>query len=459
MNNMTLDNIAVACNGRLFTKGAVGERELKGVVIDSRLVGADFLFIATKGEKVDGHDFIESAIKQGAMAVVCEKLPSNKAIPCILVEDSLLALKNIALWYRMQLSIPIVGITGSVGKTSTKEFVSSVLSKRYSVLKTEGNYNNEIGLPLSILKIRKGHEIAVLEMGISDFGEMHRLSEMAKPDYCLFTNIGQSHLEQLGSREGILKAKTEMFDFMSEDGAVVLNGDDDMLSTIHDVRGLTPERYGLSTYNDVYADNIITKGLFGSSYDLHIKDEVIPISSSMPGSHMILNALAAATVGLMLGLTSNEIKEGIEQIQPLRGRNHIICHEKWTIIDDCYNANPVSMKSAIDLLDMADTRRVAILGDMGELGRSEIQLHREIGKYIATKNVDLLICVGLLSAHMYEGAKEVMSDNSRTLFYFDTRDHLIKALPDLLINGDTILVKASHFMGFDNIVNLLCPVD
>ena len=173
--------------------------EVKGIVIDSRLVKKDYLFIATKGERVDGHDYIESAISKGAMAVVCQRPPSSK-IPYILVDDSLLALKDIASWYRMQLDIPIVAITGSVGKTSSKEFVSSVLSQKFSVLKTQGNYNNEIGLPLTILQIRKDHEIAVLEMGINDFGEMHRLSKIAKPDYCLITNIGECHLEKLVDR-------------------------------------------------------------------------------------------------------------------------------------------------------------------------------------------------------------------------------------------------------------------
>lgn len=455
MKNMTLNNITKACNGKLFNEGSVEETHIKGVVLDSRLVRKDFIFIATKGEKVDGHDYIDVAIEQGAIAVVCERIPSNETIPYILVNDSLQALKDIATWYRMQLNIPLVGITGSVGKTSTKEFVSSVLSQRYSVLKTEGNYNNEIGLPLTILQIRKDHEIAVLEMGISDFGEMHRLSAIAKPDYCLLTNIGQCHLEQLGSREGVLKAKSEIFDFMNRNGGVILNGDDDMLSTIHNVGGITPIRYGLNTDNDVYADNIITNRLLGSSYNLHIKGETLSVKSSTPGNHMILNALAAATIGHMLGLTDKEITQGIEQIQPVSGRNNIISHKNWTIIDDCYNANPVSMKAAIDLLDMADTRKVAILGDMGELGKSENQLHKEIGEYIASKNIDIIICVGKLSRHLYDGAKELLSDNSETLFHFDTQQELIIALPELLIKGDTILVKASHFMGFDNIVNLL----
>lgn len=455
MKNMTLLNISKACNGKLFSFDTTDDRAVKGVVIDSRLIKKDFLFIASKGERVDGHDYIEAAIKQGAMAVVCERPPKDTTIPYIIVEDSLLALKDIATWYRMQLDIPVVGITGSVGKTSTKEFVSSVLSMKYKVLKTEGNYNNEIGLPLTILRIDNSHDIAVVEMGISDFGEMHRLSKIAKPDYCLLTNIGQCHLEQLGSREGILKAKSEIFDFMSEDGRIILNGDDDMLSTIQRVKEITPLRYGLSSDMDIYADNIISKGLRGSEYNLHYKNETISVHSPMPGRHMILNALAAAAVGWMLGLSGKEIAQGIAKLQPVSGRNNIIAHKKLTIIDDCYNANPVSMKAAIDLLTMTDTRKLAILGDMGELGKHENQLHKDVGAYAATNNIDIIICVGSLAINMYEGAKDLLSNNADNLFYYKTRDELIKALPDLLSEGDTILVKASHFMGFDRIIEAL----
>lgn len=480
MKNMTLLNIANACGGSLFCGSGDCKdsynKKIKGVVLDSRLVKEDYLFIAVKGGRVDGHDYIEAAYNNGAAAVICEKAPANVPIPYILVKDSLQALKDIAEWYRMQLNITVVGITGSVGKTSTKEFVSSVLSRKYRVHKTEGNYNNEIGLPLTILKIREEHEIAVLEMGISNFGEMRRLSKIARPDYCLITNIGQCHLENLGSRQGILMAKSEIFDFMNENGRAILNGDDDMLSTIHEVKGKVPIRYGLSPEYDVWADNIKSHGLEGSTCDIHIKDEVIHVNIPMPGRHMILNALAAAATGALLGVSGREIAEGIGRITPVSGRSHIIKHNNLTIIDDCYNANPVSMKAALDLLSMADTRKVAILGDMGELGQDEIKLHKETGEYAAFKNIDIILCAGKLSLHMYNGASETLTgilsnssaqgttgssgnnssnDISKRLFYFENRDDLIKALPDIIKEGDTVLVKASHFMGFDAVVNEL----
>lgn len=246
MKNMTLVSVAESCGGTLHNAGTDWDKTAAGVVIDSRKVEKDFIFIATKGERVDGHSFIPQVAEKGAMAVVCEKEPEGVGIPYILVKDSFQALKDIAEYYRKQLSIKVVGITGSVGKTSTKEFVAEVLSQKYKVLKTEGNFNNEVGLPLMVLQIRDEHEVAVLEMGISHFGEMHRLSKIARPDICVMTNIGQCHLEFLGTREGILKAKSEIFDFASKDAAVFVNGDDDMLQTVREVNGKPLVYFGFS---------------------------------------------------------------------------------------------------------------------------------------------------------------------------------------------------------------------
>lgn len=461
MNNMTITQIAQACNGQITGYSDHDSREAAGVVIDSRRVEPDCIFIATVGERVDGHDFINSAFDKGALAAVCEKLPPAPKGPCILVKDSFQALKAIALWYRTQLDIKVVGVTGSVGKTSTKEFISSVLSEKYQVLKTEGNFNNEVGLPLTILRIRKEHQVAVLEMGISHFGEMHRLSEIARPDICVITNIGQCHLENLGSREGILKAKSEIFDFMNGQGSVCINGDDDMLATLKEVKGCPPVRFGLASGNDFYADQLQSRGLFGSSCDIHYNGNTLHADIPLPGEHMVMNTLAAASVGNLLGMSSGEIAAGISHVQPVGGRSHIIRQDNWTIIDDCYNANPVSMQAALELLSLADTRRIAILGDMGELGTNENVLHREVGTYACSGKTDLLICVGRLSRYMYEGAIEALSKAKSKpaaaagLYYFETREDLIKALPTLVRADDTILVKASHFMKFEQVVEAL----
>jgi UDP-N-acetylmuramoyl-tripeptide--D-alanyl-D-alanine ligase len=457
LKNMTLTQIAMACGGKLH--GIDPGREAAGVVMDSRKIETDFLFIASVGERVDGHSFINEVLNKGALGVICEKAPDSPNGPYILVDNSFEALKNIAIWYRHQLEIKIVGITGSVGKTSTKEFISAVLSQNYQVLKTEGNFNNEIGLPLTILRIRDTHQIAVLEMGISDFGEMHRLSEIARPDICVITNIGQCHLENLHSREGILKAKTEIFDFMNEHGRVIVNGDDDMLLSIKEVKGLRPIRFGIGSDNDVTATDIVSKGLFGSTCNIQVGYKPFSADVPLPGAHMVLNALAATAVGSLLDMTNQEIAVGISSVKPVGGRSNILREKSWTIIDDCYNANPVSMKTAIDLLSTADTRKVAILGDMGELGAREKSLHKEVGEYAIASKIDLLICVGELSLVMYEGAQELINlqpdSNHNKLLYYSTRDELIASLPSFLKYEDTILVKASHFMGFEHVVKAL----
>ena len=324
MKNMTLQNIATACNGKLVCSAGQEQINIKGAVLDSRLVEEGYLFFATKGEKVDGHSFIPQVAEKKAACVVCEKVPESVEIPYILVEDSFTALKQIATFYRENLNIPIVGITGSVGKTSTKEIISSVLATRYNVLKTEGNFNNEVGLPLTILRIRDEHKVAVVEMGINHFGEMHRLSEIAKPDICVITNIGQCHLEFLGSREGILKAKSEIFDFMNPEGYVCINGDDDMLSTIKEVHGHKPVSYGLTMKNDVYVTNVKNNGILGSTASIYLNDETFDVEIPLPGEHMVMNALAATCVGDLLGLKPEEIAEGIANVKPVDRRSNLI---------------------------------------------------------------------------------------------------------------------------------------
>ncbi len=461
MKNMTLRNMARACGGVLHMPRGAGEKaeeEASCVVINSRKIEAGGVFIATKGEKVDGHQFIAQVAEKGALGVVCER-PADYPVPYILVKDSFQALKDIAEFYREQLSVKVVGITGSVGKTSTKEFIASVLSEKYQVLKTSGNFNNEVGLPLTVLSIRPEHEIAVLEMGISNFGEMHRLSKIAKPDICVITNIGQSHLENLGSREGIFKAKSEIFDFMNPDGHVFVNGDDDILRHIKKKGSHDPIHFGLESDNEIFASDVVSRGLLGTRAVIHANLEAFRVEIPLPGAHMVLNALAAAGVGMELGLTSGEVKAGITHVERVNGRSNVISLSGCTLIDDCYNANPGSMRAAIDLLCQAPGRKVAILGDMFELGENEEELHAGVGAYAVEKGTDVIICTGALSGHMYERAvheKELSTDTSvKEICYFATRDELQEHLPALLKEGDTVLVKASHGMEFEKIVEFL----
>ena len=457
MKNMTLKNIAGACQGQLVCKAGQEQFEIKGAVLDSRLVEEGYLFFATKGERVDGHSFIAQVAEKKAACVVCEKAPENVDIPYILVEDSFVALKQVATFYRDNLTIPIVGITGSVGKTSTKEIISSVLSTRYNVLKTEGNFNNEVGLPLTILRIRDEHKVAVVEMGINHFGEMHRLSKIAKPDICVITNIGQCHLEFLGSREGILKAKSEIFDFMNPDGYVCINGDDDMLSTIKEVHGHKPVSYGMTMKSDVYVTESKSNGIFGSKATIYLNDETFDVEIPLPGEHMVMNALAATCVGDLLGLKPEEMAEGIKNVKAVGGRSNLISLKNRTILDDCYNANPVSMKAAIDLLKQADTRKVAILGDMFELGEGQDVMHAEIGTYAVERGIDVLVCVGELSQNMYDAAIKAQQDFNSDIkvYYLKDTQEVIDKIEEYLEKDDAILVKASHGMGFAKVVEAL----
>ena len=452
MQGLTIETVAKACDGQIFYSDCEQKKWkdhcLTGVEIDSRKLVAGNLFIATRGERVDGHSFIPEAFEKGCMAVVCEELPKEKTGPCILVEDSFLALKQIAAYYRSLLKIPVVGITGSVGKTSTKEVIATVLSEKFSVLKTEANYNNEVGLPLTILLIREEHQIAVLEMGINHFGEMTRLSAIARPDVCVITNIGPCHLEFLGDLDGVLQAKTEMFQNLKQGATVCLNGDDQKLQSVEKVQNKKPVFFGFGENNDIRVKEIENKGLFGSTALLMTKEESITFSIPVPGEHMIKNCACAAAVGLQFGMSLREIAEGIAHTKALQGRSRVVEGKDIVIIDDCYNANPLSMKSALSLLETAKSRKVAILGDMFELGEREVELHKEVGEYAAQIKLDLLICIGNLSKNLYETAKK----GTFPCYYFSTKEEFIKEIDNLLQVADTVLLKASNGMQFSSLV-------
>lgn len=458
MKNMTLEAIAKAVGGQLHIgNGYDAKKEATGVVIDSRLVEEGNVFVATKGAKVDGHTFIPQVIEKGAMGVICEDAP-DESYTYILVKDSFKALKDAAEYYRNQLDIKFVGIIGSVGKTSTKEIVAATLSTKYNVLKTLGNFNNEVGVPLTIFRIKEEHEIAVVEMGISDFGEMSRLGQIAKPNVVIMTNIGPCHLEKLIDLDGVLKAKTEVFDYMPDDGIIILNAQDDKLKTVK-----KSDNKEIIFYDgeDIYAEIKENLGLKGTKFDLNAYGKKIPCQINLPGRHMVTNSLAAAAAGLKLGLTLEEISKGIASAEGIAGRSHLIETKDYLLIDDCYNANPKSMKSAIDLMGYALGRKVAILGDMFELGEEENALHYQVGEYAMKNGIDLLICVGKLSKNMFDGALKVKNDDSvlGEVCYFENKEDLLIALKDtnrsLLRKDDTILIKASHGMGFTEIVELL----
>ena len=465
MKGMTLRAMTQAVNGIYHGNGEDYDKEITAITIDSRKVAEGGLFIAIKGERSDGHDFIGQCFEKGAACVISEKELPDEERSYIQVESSLQALKDLALLYRNNLDVKVVGITGSVGKTSTKETISSVLSEKYRVLKTLGNFNNEIGLPLTVFRLTEDDEVAVLEMGISDFGEMTRLARVAKPDYCVITNIGQCHLENLGSRDGILKAKTEIFDYLKPDGTAVLNWNDDKLSTLDkDPRITEPVFYGISGDESaskapsVQAKDCESLGLAGSRFTLHTPEGEISVTVPAPGKHMISNALAAASVGLLLGLSLEQIRQGIESYEPVGGHGHIIQTDGMTIMDDCYNANPVSMKAGIDVLhEVEEARTVAVIGDMFELGTDETKLHYEVGQYAAQKGISVIISIGSLAKNYEEGICDVSSRggyNGTHLYYPDLDEFLEKGIGEIR-KGDAVLVKASHAMHFEKIVKKL----
>ena len=455
MKNMSLQKIAAACGGTYCGSADLSEREVSSVVIDSRKAEKDSLFVAIKGARVDGHSFIPQVMEKGALCAVSEQDLGDVPYPYIKVGSCEQALKDIAEHYRRSLDIRVVGISGSVGKTSTKEMIASVLGQKFNVLKTEGNFNNEIGLPLTVFNIREEHEIAVLEMGISHFGEMTRLAKIARPDICVITNIGVAHIESLGSRDGILKAKTEMFKYMNPEGTIILNGDDDKLRGFVPENGVSPVYFGLDPSCPYHAEKTENKGLRGTDAEFVTPDSRFRAHISIPGGHMVYNALAGIAVGTALGMTPDEMARGIEALVPIAGRNNLIETERWSIIDDCYNANPASMKSSLDVLACADTRTVAILGDMFELGASEKEMHYEVGAYAAEKGISVLICIGGLSAETARGAREAADGAAMEILHYSTKEDFFKEMNDVLKKDDTILVKASHGMEFTEIVNFL----
>lgn len=456
MRNMILWNLQNATGGTLYNAEEVMSKEISAVISDSRRVRENCLFICIKGERADGHDFAEQVIEDGALAVVTERPFEGAEFPYLLVESTFQATKDIAEFYRSGLDTKIIGVTGSVGKTSTKEMIAAVLSKKYKVNKSKGNLNNEWGVAFTLFNIKDTDEFAVVEMGINHFGEMDKLAKMARPDIVVMTNIGQSHLEYLESRDGILKAKREIFNYLPPYGMVILNGDDDKLATITNANGIKPDYFGFGKSCDICAEKYRSLGLEGSAFDIVFHSPggkmTMSVTLPVPGKQMVYNALAATMVASKLKVAPLLVKQALETTVAVAGRNNIIKTPHYTVLDDAYNACPTSVEAAIDVLETAPGRKVAILGDMMELGKNSDKFHFQLGQYVGKSGVDLVICVGANSEKTYMGAK-MSTDNK--VEYFKTVDECIEELPKLLQDGDNILVKASHAMGFEKIVTWL----
>lgn len=444
MNAMTIERAAAACGGRLcgveHKDAALGR-----VIIDSRLVQPGDLFVAYRGENTDGHRFIASALEKGAACCLAEVLPEGVSGPVLLVENVQTALEQITEACRETLRLPVIGITGSVGKTSAKEMIAAVLGQRYAVLKTEGNLNNQIGVPMTISRITPAHEIAVVEMGISGFGEMRTLSRMAKPTIGVFTVIGHAHLEFLHDLNGVLAAKTEMLENMAEDAWIVVNGDDALLRAFPcSQRKLT---VGLGEGNMLRAENV-RQTPEGTRCTIRGMDRCLRAEIPAFGQHMVYAALEGAAVGILQGLTDGEIEAGIRAFE-IVGRRAAVCDTgSITLVDDSYNANPDSVKCGVDSLLTLPGRHVCILGDMRELGEDSPAMHFDVGRYAAEKGVDEIWCSGVYGTDLAKGAGEKGKA-------FESVEALIEALPALVHSGDAILVKASRGARFERVSEAL----
>ncbi len=443
------------CNGKLI--GA--DLPITSITTDSRKIENGCMFIAIKGERFDGHSFIEQAWSLGADCVLSQTafdVPEGKAL--ILVEDTRAAMLRIANGYRNLFDICLVNITGSVGKTTTKDMTAAVLSQGGKTLKTEGNFNNDIGVPITLFRLEDDIKTAVVEIGMNHFGEIDTLASACEPNIGIITNVGVSHIENLGSREGILKAKCEMLPHIKKGGYAVLNADNDMLATIKGrekefglPENVTAVWYGRDKSNDVWANDVVSHGIDGMECTIHMAVGEIRVHITTAGEHMVQNALAAAAAGEIIGLTPEQIKNGIEGFEPTGKRMEVIrLKNGGTIINDCYNANPVSTKAAIDVLSECDGKKTAVLGDMGELGSFGAEMHREVGEYCAKKNIDHVVAIGELSKNMYNACKDKVAKAE----YFATVADYIATNPTVSDN-EYILVKASHFMKFEQITSIL----
>lgn len=451
MEIINLQAVVGGVKGKLLKQGTVDD--FSNVSIDSRKVKSGDIFFALAGENFDGHEYLHKAIEGGTKLCIVhrevldiEEVPKDVSI--VLVEDTRIALMDLAKYYINKLNIKVIGITGSTGKTSTKDIVAAVLGERYKVFKTLGNFNNEVGLPLMIFKLDKSYDIAVLEMGMSNLGEIERLARVANPDIAIITNVGLSHIENLKTRENILKAKMEITTLFKENNTLIINADNDMLSTVSETSYKTI-KIGLENDYNFKGTRIIINN---NSIEFKVIENGIEIDKTVkvniPGKHNILNSLLAIATARELGLTYEEICQGIKKLEFTSMRLDIVNCGKYIIINDAYNASPDSMEAALEVLkNYEGKRKIAVLGTMRELGEEAYEAHRRVGDFAKKCNIDLLLTTGEFNEAYKAGFKE------GNVSAFNTQEELINYLSTIIAEGDVILVKASRTMKFENIVS------
>lgn len=414
---------------------------------DTRAIEKDGVFVALRGDCFDGHDFLPQAVLQGAGILVVEQPLPSCAVTTIVVEDTRQALLDIAKGYRALFPIPLVAVTGSVGKTTTKEMIASVLEQKYHCLKTEGNFNNEIGLPLTLLRLDDSYGIGVVELGMSHAGEIARMAPVAAADTAVISNIGMSHIEHLGSRENILRAKLEIREGFSENGELWVNGDDDLLQTVDGAR-----TYGCAEGRDLVAREVeLTED--GSRFTVELDGERYPISLHIPGRHNVYNALAAIAVGRRFGVEPAAIVRGLEQSESVGMRMRLEQVEGLSLIVDCYNASPDSMRAALTVLQHhTSTRKIAVLGDMLEMGSFAPRAHREVGLFAGKVGADAVFCLGEQAACLAEGARE---SGVASVVCATSMEELLQQLLPFLRNGDGVLIKGSRGMKMERVCDAI----
>ena len=444
----TISDILKATGGKLISGD--GNGSITDINTDTRVIKEGMLFVALIGDSFDGNNYVQQAVDAGAVGcVVSKEVKADTNL--ILVEDTTKALGQIAKYHKERFGVPFVGVTGSVGKTTTKDMISCALSAKFNVLKTQKNFNNHIGLPLTLLRLRDEHEIGVVEMGMSGFGEIDYLASLAKPDVAVFTNIGLSHVEKLGSRENILKAKSEILDHLSADGIVVYCADDDLLVTLKGKTGHKYISYGIENKDADYIATNITADEISTKFDVSENGKTYRVQIPILGEHNIKNALAAFIVARHFGAEPEAVIEALKEFVPGKMRQNILHANGITVINDCYNASPSSAEAGLKILNQLNgERKIAVLGDMLEMGDLSDYAHRLVGKYVVDFGADFLVTVGTKSGAIAEGAIEngFAPENAAN---FETNAQAIEFLDKFIQKGDIVLVKASRSMKLEEI--------
>ena len=432
-----------------------GEIIFSGVTTDSRKITEGVLFVALKGENFNGEDFAEDSLKKGAAAVLVSDSAKNISGGVVLkVEDTLTAYQKISQSWRERFQIPVIAITGSNGKTTTKDLTAAALSPLGEIQKTSANFNNEIGVPLTLLGINEHHKAAVVEIGMRGLGQIESLAKIVKPNIGIVINVNETHIEILKSVENIAKAKGELVEAIPSGGAVILNADNDFTAEMKKLakNGVKIITYGIENPADLTAKNIVIEDT-STEFRLNYGDEIFDFEIPIIGRHNVSNALAAIAAGLTLGLSIKEIQHGFSTLATTKMRFEVIRRDGVTIVNDAYNASPASMRAAIQTVaEIYEGRKIAVLGDMLELGEISKKVHREVGEELAKNNFDTLITLGELGKFIADGAKDAGLKN---IFTASTHEEAAKKILEIMQDGDTILFKASHGMHFEKIIELI----